>query len=43
MGDKSPKEKERQKKQHETEKNQKKADAQNKAHPAVPVPGKRGK
>jgi len=43
MGDKSPKEKERQKKQQAVEKNQKKTDAFNKAHPAPAVPGKKGK
>ena len=43
MGDKSPKSKERQKKQHDAEKSQKKADAFTKAHPAPSVPGKKGK
>ncbi len=43
MGDKSPKSKERQKKQAATEKDQKKADAFTKAHPAAAVPGKKGK
>jgi hypothetical protein len=43
MGDKSPKSKERQKKQDAAEKSQKKADAFTKAHPAPAVPGKRDK
>jgi hypothetical protein len=44
MGDKSPKSKERQKKQDATEKTQKKADAFTKAHPAPPALGnKKGK
>ena len=43
MGDKSPKSNERKKKQAAAEKNQKKADASAKAHPAPAVPGKRGK
>ncbi|MEO5989291.1 MAG: hypothetical protein ABIU54_11855 [Candidatus Eisenbacteria bacterium] len=43
MGDKSPKSKEREKKQHETEKNQKQAAAYTKAHPAAPLPGKKNK
>jgi len=43
MGDKSPKSKERQKKQDAAEKTQKKADALAKAHPAPAVPGKKGK
>jgi hypothetical protein len=43
MGDKSPKSNERKKKQHEAEKNQKKADAFSKAHPAPTVPGKKGR
>ena len=43
MGDKSPKSKERQLKQAATEKNQKKADAYTKAHPAPTLPGKKGK
>jgi hypothetical protein len=43
MGDKSPKEKERQKKQDATAKEQKKADAYTKAHPTPDVPGKKGK
>ena len=43
MGDKSPKSRERQKKQDAKEKNQKKADAFAKAHPAPVVPGKKGK
>ena len=43
MGDKSPKSKERQKKQDAAEKNQKKVDSFTKAHPAPAVPGKKGK
>ena len=43
MGDKSPKSKERQKKQDAAEKSQKKTDAFTKAHPAPAVPGKKGK
>ena len=43
MGDKSPKSNERRKKQDAAEKNQKKADADRKAHPAPVVPGKKGK
>ena len=43
MGDKSPKSKERQKKQDAAEKSQKKADAFTKAHPPAAVPGKKGK
>lgn len=43
MGDKSPKSKERQKKQNITQKNQKKADAFAKSNPAPVVPTKRGK
>lgn len=43
MGDKSPKSKERQKKQAATEKNQKKANAYTKAHPTPEMPGKKGK
>jgi len=43
MGDKSPKSKERQKKQDAAEKTQKKADAYTKAHPAPAVPSKKGK
>ncbi len=43
MGDKSPKSKERQKKQDAAEKNQKKADAFAKVRPAPTVPGKQGK
>jgi len=43
MGDKSPKSNERRKKQDAAEKNQKKADAHSKAHPAPAVPGKKGK
>jgi hypothetical protein len=43
MGDKSPKEKERQKKQHDAHKNQEKAAAIAKAKPAAPKPLKGGK
>ena len=43
MGDKSPKDRERQKKQDAAVKDQKKTDAYNKAHPAPTVPGKKGK
>ena len=43
MGDKSPKSTERLKKQAASEKNQKKAEAYTKAHPAAPVLGKKGK
>ena len=43
MGDKSPKSKDRQKKQAVAEKNQKQADAYTKAHPSAVVPGKKGK
>jgi len=43
MGDKSPKSKEREKKQHAAEKNQKQAAAFTKAHPVAAVPGKKGK
>ncbi len=43
MGDKSPKSKERLKKQDAAEKNQKKADAYSKAHPAPAAPVKKGK
>ena len=43
MGDKSPKSKERQKKQDTVAKSQKKADAFAKAHPTPAVPGKKGK
>jgi hypothetical protein len=43
MGDKSPKSKERQKKQDTAQKDQKKANAFAKAHPAPAVPGKKGK
>jgi len=43
MGDKSPKANERKKKQDQAEKNQKKADAFTKAHPAPAVPGKKDK
>ena len=42
MGDSSPKDKERKKKQSEAAKSQKKSDAFNKAHPAPSVPGKKG-
>ena len=43
MGNKSPKSNERRKKQDAAEKNQKKANAIAKAHPAPAVPGKKGK
>ena len=43
MGDKSPKSTERKKKQDQAEKNQKKAAAYTKAHPAPAMPGKKGK
>jgi len=43
MGDKSPKANERKKKQNTAEKNQKKADAYTKAHPAPAAPVKKGK
>lgn len=43
MGDKSPKSKERMKKQDAADKNQKKANAFAKAHPVPAVPGKKGK
>ncbi len=43
MGDKSPKNNERKKKQDTAEKDQKKANAYTKAHPAPTVPGKKGK
>lgn len=43
MGDKNPKNKERQKKQDSAQKNQKKSDAYAKSHPATAVPGKKGK
>jgi hypothetical protein len=43
MGDKSPKSKDRQKKQAEAQKSQKKADAYNKSHPVATVPGKKSK
>ena len=43
MGDKSPKDNERKKKQDAAEKNQKKADAHTRAHPTPAVPGKRSK
>jgi hypothetical protein len=43
MGDKSPKSKERLKKQDAADKNQKKSDAYTKAHPSPTVPGKKGK
>jgi hypothetical protein len=43
MGDKSPKSKERQKKQDAAEKKKKEADAFAKAHPAPTVPGKKDK
>ena len=43
MGDKSPKSKERKKKQDAAEKDRKKADAIAKAHPTPDVPGKNDK
>lgn len=43
MGDKSPKSKERQKKQNAAQKNQKKANALAKSNPAPVTPTKRGK
>ena len=43
MGDKSPKSKERKKKQDAAEENRKKAGAFTKAHPAPAVPGNKGK
>ena len=43
MGDKSPKSKERDKKQHQAEKNQKQAAAFTKAHPVAELPKKKGK
>jgi hypothetical protein len=43
VGDKSPKSNDRRKKQNAAEKNQKKADAHAKAHPAPTLPGKKGK
>ena len=43
MGDKSPKSKERLKKQDAAEKVQKKADAYTKAHPAPAPPARKGK
>jgi hypothetical protein len=43
MGDKSPKSKERQKKQDTLQKGQKKATAFAKANPAPPAPHKKGK
>ncbi len=43
MGDKSPKSKERLKKQDATEKKQKQVDAFNKAHPAPAPPARKGK
>jgi hypothetical protein len=43
MGDKSPKSTERKKKQAAAQKGEKKAAAFTKAHPAPPVPGKKGK
>lgn len=45
MGDKSPKSKQRQQKQNTTAKNQKKADAYTKAHPAQAptLPGRKNK
>jgi hypothetical protein len=43
MGDKSPKSKDRQKKQDAANKDQKKTDAYAKAHPAAATPSKKGK
>ena len=43
MGDKSPKSKDRQKKQDTANKDQKKADAYTKAHPTPATPFKKGK
>lgn len=43
MGDKSPKSKDRLKKQDVTQKNQKQAEAYTKAHPAQGMPLKKGK
>jgi hypothetical protein len=43
MGDKSPKSKDRQKKQDAASKGQKKTDAYAKAHPAAATPFKKGK
>jgi hypothetical protein len=43
MGDKSPKSKDRQKKQDALNKDQKKADAYSKAHPTPAMPLKKGK
>lgn len=43
MGDKSPKSKDKQKKQDTANKNQKKADAVKKATPAPAAPAKKGK
>ena len=43
MGDKSPKDAERKRKQAEAEKMQKKADAYTKSHPAPATLGKKGK
>jgi hypothetical protein len=43
MGDKSPKSKDRQKKQDAVNKDQKKTDAYTKAHPATATPFKKGK
>ena len=43
MGDKSPKEKDRQKKQAAAEKSQKQANAYTKAHPTPELPGRKGK
>ena len=43
MGDKSPKSKERLKKQDAADKNQKKSNAYSMAHPAPTLPGKKGK
>jgi hypothetical protein len=43
MGDKSPKSKDRQKKQDAANKDQKKADAYTKAHPTPALPARKGK
>ena len=43
MGDKSPKSKDRMKKQDTANKNQKKSDAYAKAHPSPSMPAKKGK
>jgi hypothetical protein len=43
MGDKNPKNKQRQQKQSTAAKDQKRVDAYTKSHPAPTVPGKKGK